>query len=313
MKEKFLLLKDDDSCLGGILGVGRNDIEKIKTTADGKISFIGFNEKTFCAIDSCCGQQAIYPLKEISIKKPIKYVVMDLDGTSITSEELWIEIIRLTVSRILGKEIEFSEEDIPFVFGHTTIEHLDYALKKYGEKNVDYGNVADIYYEVSRIELEKKMEGGLKGIGLVDGLKEFLLELKRRGKKIGLVSSGLFYKAIPEIENAFKQMQLGDPKQFYDAIIMGGVEKRKGNYATLGELAAKPHPWLYKELVYNGLKVTDNSEVLVIEDSASGVLSARLAGYAVIGMNSGNIAASGLSELCLACVDTFDDVLKIIS
>ena len=57
----------------------------------------------------------------------------------------------------------------------------------------------------------------------------------------------------------------------------------------------------------------DNKKnVITIEDSSSGVLSSRLAGYGVIGFNDGNIVKSGLETFCIKMANNFEDVLKII-
>lgn len=283
---------------------------EIISTADGKIRFAEYAGTTFCSIISSCGQRSVYPLEEVGFDAPAEYVAMDLDGTSINSEEFWIEIIRKTASRILGREICFSEEDIPYVSGHTTQEHLDYALGKYG-----YGfrpEATEVYHSVSRSELALALERGDERFRPMPGLKDFLSEMKARGIKAGLASSGLFYKAIPEIESAFSAMGMGSPKDFYDGIIMGGVEKEKGRYSSLGELVAKPHPWIYKELIYVGLKCPDNRKAIVVEDSASGVLAARLAGYPVVGLTTGNVAASGFDCLCCRMADNLTEAKKYI-
>ena len=310
MKEKLSKLKRRNECLGGLFRTGENGVREIASMADEKTHFIDYAGTTLCGIESCSGQSAIYPLYPAELPSVPKCVIMDLDGTSVESEDFSIECIRKTVCELLGKEVTFSAEDIPFVSGHTTAEHLDYALKKYGGSEVV--NASEKFLEVSRRELENALNGETEQIRLSDGLKEFLLALKSRGVKIGLATSGLFYKAIPEIETAFREMKLGSPLDFYDSIITGGVEKEKGKYSTLGELAAKPHPWLYKELVVNGLNCAERETAVVIEDSASGVLSARLAGYAVIGLTSGNIEASGLGELCSARADSLMHALKIL-
>lgn len=141
-------------------------------------------------------------------------------------------------------------------------------------------------------------------------LKEFLLELKKLNIKIGVATSGLKYKAIPEIISTFKLLDLGNPLEFYDAIITGGDQK-VSEYGTIGELASKPHPWIYRELAL-GLKVEDMSHAIVLEDSSAGLISAKLAGINVIGFKDGNLIASGLDEQCLLLVDTFSEVLDYI-
>ncbi len=310
MKFDLTALEQKNSCLGGMFKSGQAGVGEIRGTSDNKIEFADYEGKTLCCITSCSGQQAIYPLEEVEFSAPAEYVVMDLDGTSIISEEFWIDIIEKTVCALTKKEICFTAEDLPFVAGHSTEEHLDYALKKYGTGV--YENAMETYHEISRRELAAVMDGKQGKIQPVKGLKRFLLTLKERGIKVGLVSSGLFYKAIPEIEAAFNEMGLINPRDFYDGIIMGGVEKGENKYSTIGELAAKPHPWMYKELAYMGLKCKNPEKLIILEDSASGVLSARLAGYPVIGMTAGNIAASGLAGLCTYRADSLDEALQII-
>ena len=94
----------------------------------------------------------------------------------------------------------------------------------------------------------------------------------------------------------------------YCAIITGGRRKGEGEYGTIGELAAKPHPWLYSEII-SGLGV-DKKNAVIIEDSSAGLLSGRLAGMNVIGFNDGNLIKSGLNEQCILMVDTFDEIKK---
>ena len=116
---------------------------------------------------------------------------------------------------------------------------------------------------------------------------------------------------MPEISAVFRLLGLGDPLDFYDAIITGGVRKQPGRYGTLGELAAKPHPWLYAELAF-GMGIRDKSSAVVLEDSLSGAAAGRLAGFSVLGFNDGNITAEGADNFVYAMVTSFDDVNKIL-
>ena len=146
------------------------------------------------------------------------------------------------------------------------------------------------------------------------GLKEFLLELKSMHIKIGLVTSGLYEKAWPEILSAFQTLDMGDPKEFYDAIISAGFPIRKGEVGTLGELSPKPHPWLYAETcrVGLGIEFADRNSVIGIEDSGAGVCSIRLAGYPTIGIAGGNINESGTRGLCNYYYDNLPAILDLI-
>ena len=145
-------------------------------------------------------------------------------------------------------------------------------------------------------------------------LKEFLTTVKKEGIKIGLVTSGLYEKAMPEIISAFKQLDMGNPVDFYDSIITAGYALRKGQAGTLGELAPKPHPWLYAETARVGLGIPfeNRHKVIGIEDSSAGVVSIKLAGFASVGVSGGNIEQAGVDELCDYKVDNLMQMLDII-
>ena len=133
------------------------------------------------------------------------------------------------------------------------------------------------------------------------------------GIKIGLVTSGLYEKAWPEILSAFKTLGMGDPKDFYDAIISAGFPLRKGSVGTLGELSPKPHPWLYSETSIVGLgeAFADRSRVVGIEDSGAGACSVRLAGYSTIGIAGGN--SSDGEDKAAANHSTQDTVVETLA
>lgn len=285
------------------------DVSKYKLKG---VSFETQGDKTYCTLDQC-GVQATYPWRDGAYKGKAKYLLMDLDGTSIQSEEFWIYMIEKTVQTVKNDpSFRLQEEDFPFVSGFTAIEHLDYCIKKFG-LNVTPNEANVVYHETVEKELEALMagDGNAEAFKPRAGLKDFLYAVKARGIKIGLVTSGMEYKAVPEIASAFRVLGLGDPTLFYDAIITGGKRKKQGEYGSIGELATKPHPWVYAEIA-SGLGVKDKAEVVVLEDSSAGLLAGRLAGFSVIGFNDGNILQSGLSDQAYAMVDTFDEVLKLL-
>ncbi len=256
---------------------------------------------------------ATYHVYDKPFNPRAKALLMDLDGTSVKSEEFWVWIIEKTVKKISkNPDFTLSEEDVPFVSGYTTMQHLDYCIKKYGLSCSLY-DADNVYHEIAGYELKEILEGrgNVSAFKPRENLKDFLLEVKNLGIKIGLVTSGLDYKAIPEIVSAFKVLNMGEPTEFYDAIITGGKRKVQGQYGTLGELAVKPHPWIYAEIGVS-LGGEESDKIIALEDSSSGVISARTAGYNVIGFNDGNLYKSGTDKLCYGMVETFSDVLKII-
>lgn len=306
------MLKSSD----GEFEVGKDKVISITATGDRKVEFIAFNDHTLAYVKSAMNYPAYYPVHPVEMRKPVKAVLMDLDGTTVRSEEFWIWIIQKTVASLLSNsKFELEDTDIPFVSGHSVSEHLKYCIKKYcPEKTVE--EARDIYFGHTHYEMDEIMRGrGRKGAFTPSpGIKEFLLELKAMKVKLGLVTSGLYEKAYPEILSAFETLGMGDPKDFYDCIITAGFPLRKGDVGTLGELSPKPHPWLYAETCRVGLGINfaDRNSVIGIEDSGAGVCSIRLAGYPTIGIGGGNIIESGTRELCNYYCETFEEILKVI-
>lgn len=300
----------------GTIHVGRNGVQRILATSDDKVDFVCYDGLTQAYVKSKMGYPAVYPVKPAAIERPVKAVLMDLDGTTVRSEEFWIWIIEQTTAQLLGNpNFTLAPEDKPFVSGHSVSEHLKYCIHKYcPDKTVE--EARRIYFAATNREMKAIMDGRGKADAFTPspGAKDFLLDLKRRGIKIAVVTSGLYEKAWPEIVAAFRTMGLGDPKDFYDAIVTAGFAIRKGEPGTLGELQAKPHPWLYAEAarIGLGLDVQDRGHVIGIEDSGAGVVSILLAGFPVIGMAGGNIIESGTRCLCDHYCNHFDEVLRII-
>ena len=295
---------------------GKDGVKKILTPDDRKIDIIEFEDKTLCYVKSELGYPAIYPLRETRFEPKAEAILMDLDGTSVHSEEFWMWVIEKTTARLLGKNSFTKEaEDIPFISGHSVSEHLQYMIDKYAP-GASLMLARDYYFDIVNYEMNEILHGRGKQDAFTPApnLKEFLTTVKSEGIKIGLVTSGLYEKAMPEILSAFKQLDMGDPVEFYDAIITAGQTFRKDQTGTLGELAPKPHPWLYAETARVGLGMPfeRRHKVLGIEDSAAGVVSVKLAGFCCAGVAGGNIDAAGVGDLCDYRVDGLMDLLNII-
>jgi beta-phosphoglucomutase len=296
---------------------GSQGVRHILATKDGKVEFVFFENNVLAYVNSAMGYPAYYPVYPVDLERPVTAVLMDLDGTSVRSENFWIWIIQLSISSLLGDPgFKLGEEDMPFVSGHSVSEHLQYCITKYcPDSSVE--EARRFYFE----HTHREMQAITSGHGRTDaftptpGLKDFLLSLKDRKIKIGLVTSGLYEKAWPEILSAFKTLNLGDPKDFYDAIITAGFPMRCGEPGTLGELSPKPHPWLYAEVSRVGLGIPfkKRAQVVGIEDSSAGILSIRLAGFSAIGFAGGNIIESGTKAMCHRYCNDFEEVLSFLT
>lgn len=300
----------------GLFAVGRDGVVSITATGDGKVEFIAFKSRTLAYVKSALGYPAWYPVHPVGIERPIRAVLMDLDGTSVHSETFWVWIIQLSVASLLDNpRFELEEADLPYVSGHSVSEHLQYCIEKYcPDKTVEQAR--RYYFEHTGREMQAVLEGrGKEGAFTpAPGLKDFLAALKEMKIRIGLVTSGLHLKAWPEIVSAFRTLGLGDPAEFYDAAITAGFPLGRGAPGTLGELSPKPHPWLYAETCRVGLGIPfeQRGRVVGIEDSAAGVCAIRLAGFAPIGLAGGHIIEGGARELCHHYCQNLREALRII-
>ena len=300
----------------GRFSAGTDGVQAIVATGDRKVEFVAFENHTLAHVTSAMGYPAYYPVHSVRLDAPVKDVLMDLDGTSVRSEEFWVWIIEQTTASLLGDpSFSLEQSDLPHVSGHSVLEHLSYCIDKYcPERSVE--DARDFYFEHTHREMAAIMDGGghQGAFTPTEGLKEFLLELKSRDIKIGLVTSGLYEKAYPEILSAFRTLDMGDPGEVYDAIITAGFPLRKGTAGTLGEMSSKPHPWLYAEVVRVGLgiPVDERHHIIGIEDSGAGIVSIRLAGFTAIGFDGGNIIQSGTKPLCNHYTSDFAEILSLL-
>lgn len=304
------------ACSDGFHQVGSQGVEMIVTQPDRKVEYIVYSDRVLAYVKSASGYPAYYPVEETHLERPVKAVLMDLDGTTVKSESFWMWIIEMTCQSLMGdSKFSLEESDIPHVSGHSVTEHLLYCINKYcpGKSLAEARN---FYFEHTHREMKAILEGrGRVGAFTpAEGVKDFLMELKGRGIRLGLVTSGLYEKAYPEILSAFETLGMGKPEDFYDCIISAGYPLQKGSCGTLGELSPKPHPWLYAETgaVGLGMERKDRHHVVGIEDSAAGIHAIKLAGYVTVGIGGGNIEKSGTVGLCNAYCQNFSEILDLL-
>lgn len=296
--------------------VQKDGVKNIYTPDDEKIDIVEFDDKKLCCVKSSMGYPAIYPMRETYFEPKAEAVLMDLDGTSVHSESFWMWVIERTTARLLNdNNFKYEAEDEPFISGHSVSEHLQYMINKYA-KGESLELARKYYFEIVNFEMNEIMHGRGKQDAFTPAphLKEFLCALKSENIKIGLVTSGLYEKAMPEIISAFRQLDMGNPEEFYDCIITAGNSLGGGHAGTLGELEAKPHPWLYAETARVGLGIPfeRRRKIIGVEDSSAGVISIKLAGFSCIGMSGGNIEKAGVGELCDYKVNLLTEILNII-
>lgn len=305
-----------ESCGDGLHKTGEDGVRHIISTGDSKVELISFEKKTLAYVKSELGHPAYYPVRPVALTHPVKAVLMDLDGTTVRSEEFWVWIIERSVASLLKDDsFRLAPEDLPYVSGHSVSEHLLYCIQKYAPA-AGLTEARAFYTQHAQREMDLILAGKGKPNAFTPapGIKDFLLGLKELGIRIALVTSGLYRKSYPEILSAFETLGMGDPARFYDCIITAGYPVGEGAAGTMGELEAKPHPWLYAEACGIGLGIPweERGAVVGIEDSGAGVCAIRLAGYYTVGIAGGNIIQSGARGMCDRYCRDFEEIMRII-
>ena len=106
----FILL---ERCSDGIHRINKDGVDAIFATGDHKIEFICYDDHSIAYVKSTMGYPAYYPVHEVNLQKPIKAVLMDLDGTTVRSEKFWIWIIEQTTASLLGNS-KFASKKVTF-------------------------------------------------------------------------------------------------------------------------------------------------------------------------------------------------------
>lgn len=299
----------------GTLRESENGISFLAKNLAGEFYVTCRGDEYEVTISNHAGIFPTFSLQKSIIRKPIKGVMLDLDGTCVSSEKFWIKIILETTNFLLAKyghaKINgFSHEELPFISGRTVPEHLMYCIDNYCPQ-ASLDEMQEVYTELAEDYMIHFNNGNLDSESFVpvDGLKEFLLFLKEHDIKIAIVTSGLYYKAWPELKEAMKTLGLGDPTQFFDAIITSGTLAGKGRCGTMGNAIAKPWPNIYYEAAQIiGFNMDEREHFIGIGDSCSDVGSVRLMGAPFIGIDGGNIRKGGMTALCTEYVTNMNEL-----
>ncbi len=186
----------------------------------------------------------------------ISAVIFDLDGTVIDSEGQWAEAFRKVLKKLKAK----IDEKHPQIGGIGVEANWRLLSKKY---NLDPGVSIDQLTSETNQEFIKL----IPEIQISPGFMEFIEGVKENGVLTALATSTEWYI----VEKVFDRLPLGD---LFDSVTTGEEVINK-----------KPEPDIFLKAANKlGVKA---QECLVIEDAASGVKAARLAGMKVIGIATG--------------------------
>ena len=78
-----LLDKTED----GKFVAGKNGVEFVVATGDQKVEFVSFGTHSLACVKSAIAYPVYYPVYPVKTEYPLNAVLMDLDGTTVRSEE----------------------------------------------------------------------------------------------------------------------------------------------------------------------------------------------------------------------------------
>ena len=303
----------------GRLSPGEHGVTFLAMNRTAEFFFTGRGHQMEVTINSRAGIFPTFPLPQAQMSKPIQGVLLDLDGTCIKSEAFWIRTILDTTNiareRCGIEPLEgFLEKELPHISGRTVPEHLMYCIENYCP-GFPLGALQEIYTRLAEEYIVKCNSGedAFDAFEPAEGLKELLLALKEQGIKIALVTSGLYYKAWPEVEQAMEKMNLGDATTFFDAIITSGTLAGPGQCGTMGNAIAKPWPNIYFEAAQAlGFTMETSAHFVGVGDSNADAVAVRLMGSPFIGIKGGNIAEGATQAMCSHFVDGLPELLDVL-
>jgi beta-phosphoglucomutase len=189
----------------------------------------------------------------------LQAVIFDMDGVIVDSHPIHKKAWRRFLDSV-GKEVP--EEDLDFILdGRKKEDILRHFL---GDLSSE---------EIHRLGHEKELlfrEEARAQLRPVEGVEQLLNSLSRANIKLGVASSG----SDSRVNFVLRQLHL---LQYFSAIVAGDEVS-----------AGKPDPAIFW-LTSQKLNVAPN-EILVFEDSVSGVKAARAAGMRCVGLAESNRA-----------------------
>jgi len=186
----------------------------------------------------------------------LRGVVLDMDGVIIDSHPLhrraWREFLIY-----IGKNV--SDSELNFIFeGRRREEILFHFLGELSSSQIkEYGKKKDEFFRQASKDLKA-----------VDGAVEFIKTLKDAELCVGLATSASRQRTLWTIQ----QLDIAD---CFEVVVTGDDVTR-----------GKPHPALY-QLAAEHLAVSPEC-LIAIEDSISGIISAKTAGFYCIAVSAGS-------------------------
>lgn len=273
-------------------GIGRIPVELLRISESGlsgePLAVGGLSISILTSIGLILTGVAIFLLRRFYFKSKDGYytdygkeaILFDLDGTLLDTKEFIFEIVVETFKKY-KPEVKLTEKDLLGFFGPT----LEESFSKY-EENKEKRDEMIRYFR--KINDKKHHQQGPKAF---PHAKETLIELKKRGYVLGVVSS----KRSDFVKLGLNQNEL---LEYFDVII--GMEEVNQH---------KPHPEPILAAI-DALGISKNNTTY-IGDHPNDILAAKNAGVESIGVAWSSHYEDLLGQKPDAVIETLDNLLHL--
>jgi beta-phosphoglucomutase-like phosphatase (HAD superfamily) len=197
--------------------------------------------------------------------RDFKALILDMDGVVADTEPIFFDAFQI----LLGEhDITLSQEYLFSLVGHSTKKNIE-------DISADFKLKMDVDASLRQLDETYLRLLQAKSIAATDGIWRLIRESKKNGMKLGLCTSS----SRTQTDTLLRQIWLSDqppyrgPHEVLDAVLTGDDVSKK-----------KPDAEPYVKIT-GQLKVQP-SECLVIEDSVSGIRSAKSAGCICVALRT---------------------------
>ncbi|GIG69203.1 HAD family hydrolase [Phytomonospora endophytica] len=243
---------------------------------------------------------------------PPTAIFMDLDGTTLRSEQFWIDILEATARAAGGNDIRLRAEDRILLQGAPTRTHLAHIMRRYA-LDASLTELAATYEQVCEaLYFTRSIPALAAEISLEPGFGEVRDWARRHDVPLILVTNGNERKAGVGLEVIAHHLACASGSEVCDGVWCAPM--RSSWLRPFGANAGKPHPWPYLEAATRGAQLDPTAlrHAVAVDDSAAGVCSIRLAGIRSVGFASGNIRGTGAHVFCDHIVDSLFGLLTLL-
>lgn len=260
------------------------------------------------------GMTVAYAIQQIqSWSGPPTAVLFDVDGTSLLSEEFWVQILSTTLIEAGGPADGLAPTDFIALRGGTVSAHLG-AIRKIYNLSMEVPQLEELYGEVvDRMFHSRGIEDLCREMPIANGLAFMVDNLNYRGIPFGFVTNGARRKAARELAVINRHL-LAQGVRPTKMQLWASPSHGSGEIQEFGGMCGKPHPWPYLEAARAFSSTSENRRrILAVDDTVVGLISARAAGLTPVAIGHCFHEDELVDRISLRRIQYLDELAPVIN